>query len=170
MNPLDTKLRRNRFSGYAARPGINALAKSNWGKKNPGGIPVPKLGIIWNSLINGLSLIEEISEEVGEKDIFESVNSSLTELPKEVDDLLQLYSESIKGDFKKWAKSKTVEDARNLSSFLEGVSSSSLSRWLKTTSLTEDSSRMKTWFLFEGGKALESSLKSTLRAYGQKSL
>lgn len=170
MNPLDTKLRRNRFSGYAARPGINALAKSNWGKKNPGGIPVPKLGIVWNSLINGLRLIESISEEVEEKDIFESVDSNLENLPSEVKDLMQLYSESVKGNFRKWAESKTTEDVRKLSLFLESVNPSSLSRWLKTTSLTENSSEMKTWFLFEGGKALESSLRSTLRAYGQESL
>jgi hypothetical protein len=64
MNPLDPKFRRNRFSGYTARHGTNALASSDWGKKNPGGIPAPKLGIVWNSLINGLRLIEAISEEV----------------------------------------------------------------------------------------------------------
>jgi hypothetical protein len=169
MNPLDTKLRRNRFSGYAARPGVNALAKSNWGNKNPGGIPVPKLGIVWNSLINGLRLIESISEEVGDKDIFESVGSNMGELPSEVSDLMQLYSESVNGNFREWADSKTVEDVRRMSSFLESITSSSLSRWLKTTSLTETDSEMKSWFLFEGGKALESSLKSTLRAYGQDS-
>jgi hypothetical protein len=64
MNPLDSKFRRNRFSGYSARLGTNALATSNWGKKNPNGIPVPKLGLVWNSLINGLRLIEGIADEI----------------------------------------------------------------------------------------------------------
>jgi hypothetical protein len=168
MNPLDTKLRRNRFSGYAARPGINALASSSWGKKNPGGIPICKLGLVWNSLVNGLRLIEDISEEVddiSEGDIFESINLRLGYLPDEVKDLMLLYSESINGRFADWVGSRTVEDARKIASFLEDVTPSSLSGWLKVTDLTENSSEMKTWFLFEGGKALESSLRNTLRAY-----
>ena len=66
MNPLDTKLRRNRFAGFSARAGNNALANSRWGKSNPNGIPVQKLGIVWNSIINGLRLIESIRNECSE--------------------------------------------------------------------------------------------------------
>lgn len=63
MNPLDSKLRRNRFSGYTAKPGTNALANSSWGKKNRIASPVQKLGIVWNSLMSGLPLIEGLLSE-----------------------------------------------------------------------------------------------------------
>jgi hypothetical protein len=166
MNPLDTKLRRNRFSGYSARHSTNALARSSWGKKNPNGIPVPKLGLVWNSLINGLNLIESIADELlSVGDVFELVETSLEELPSEVGALLEMYSESINGRFREWSAGRTPEDARRMSSIL---GDGPIRHWLSTTTFDESSSEMREWFLLDGGGAFEESLNRILKEHDKQ--
>ena len=137
MNPLDTKLRRNRFSGFAARNGSNALARSNWNSKNPDGTPIPKLGLVWNALINGLCLIESISDE-------------LTDSWRK--ELKTLYRESLNGNFEEWASSRTP---REMAQLAEHLPPSPLRKWLEKTDLKEDSHSMRKWFMFEGGASID---------------
>ncbi len=159
MNPLDTKLRRNRLSGFSARSGKNALANSRWGSKNPNGIPVPKLGIVWNSLINGLSLIEGIHEELTE-DIF---GKSLASSSPTAQKLIDLYEKSVNGRYEDWSSTISKRDLKRIA---EEIGNNAVSKWLKSTDLRETNSEMRSWFLFEGGRSLEVILERILRDHG----
>ena len=159
MNPLDTKLRRNRLSGFSARPGKNALASSRWGVKNPNGIPVTKLGIVWNSLINGLSLIESIHEELNE-DIFEKSRTSPSPV---VQKLVDLYERSVNGEYEYWSSTISKGDLKSMAG---EIGNNAISKWMKSTDLRETNSEMKDWFLFEGGRSLEVILEGILRDHG----